>query len=161
MLKLVNQKSFLTAALKLAEQGVKVRDGGPFGAVVVYKGKIIGRGDNTVPHTNDPTAHAEINAIRAACKKLKTFNLSKCELYSTCEPCPMCRAAIYWARLKAVYFAATRKDAAAVGFDDQFFYDILAGKKYSRVPIKQITELRKSAKQTMQTWLQDPKRIKY
>jgi tRNA(Arg) A34 adenosine deaminase TadA len=96
--------------------------GGPFGAVVVRKGKIVGRGSNQVTSANDPTAHAEIVAIRAACQRLKTFQLDECELYTSCEPCPMCLSAIYWARLANVFYGNTRKDAARIDFDDDFIY---------------------------------------
>lgn len=109
-------------AVRLSLVQVRAGKGGPFGAVVVRQGKIVGRGFNLVTSTNDPTAHAEVVAIRAACKQLKTFRLDDCELYTSCEPCPMCLAAIYWARLKRVYFANTRKDAAKIQFDDDFLY---------------------------------------
>jgi tRNA(Arg) A34 adenosine deaminase TadA len=97
-------------------------EGGPFGAVVVKGGKIIGRGWNQVTSTNDPTAHAEVMAIRQACKRLRTFQLNDCDLYTSCEPCPMCLSAIYWARLRTVYYGNTRRDAAKIGFDDEVIY---------------------------------------
>lgn len=109
-------------AIRLAEDGVRGNRGGPFGCVVVRKGQVIGRGSNQVTSSNDPTAHAEVTAIRAACRELKTFQLQDCELYTSCEPCPMCLAAIYWARIPTVYYANTRADAAAIGFDDDFIY---------------------------------------
>jgi tRNA(Arg) A34 adenosine deaminase TadA len=96
--------------------------GGPFGAVVVRNGKIVGRGSNQVTSANDPTAHAEIVAIRAACQRLKTFQLDDCDLYTSCEPCPMCLSAIYWARLRNVFYGNTRRDAAKIDFDDDFLY---------------------------------------
>src|SRR5690349_23965749 len=111
------KKTFMREAIRLSLVQMRAGKGGPFGAVVVCKGKIVGRGFNLVTSTNDPTAHAEVVAIREACKKLKTFKLDECELYTSCEPCPMCLSAIYWARLKRVYFANTRKDAAAIQFD--------------------------------------------
>src|SRR4051794_6746976 len=114
---------FMREAIRISLEMMRANQGGPFGAVVVCDGKIIGRGCNQVPSTNDPTAHAEIVAIREACQKLKTFRLNDCELYTSCEPCPMCLAAIYWARLKKVYYGNTRKDAASIGFDDEFLYD--------------------------------------
>jgi guanine deaminase len=110
-------------------KGIKNKAGGPFGCVIVHKGKIISKGHNKVTSSFDPTAHAEIVAIRSASKKLKTFNLKDCELYTTCEPCPMCFAAIHWARISKVYYACNRKDAAKIGFDDKEIYDILKGKK--------------------------------
>ena len=114
--------NFMRAAIRLSLEKMRRNDGGPFGAVVVRKNKIIGRGWNCVTSANDPTAHAEIMAIRAACKKLKTFRLDDCELYTSCEPCPMCLAAIYWARLKKVYYANTRKDATGARFADDLIY---------------------------------------
>src|SRR5580692_457276 len=108
----------MRAAIRLSRTKMRANCGGPFGAVVVCHGEIIARGWNRVTSANDPTAHAEITAIRAACRKLKTFQLKDCELYTSCEPCPMCLAAIYWARLKRVYYANTRDDAAGIQFDD-------------------------------------------
>ena len=113
---------FLQEAIKEARKGMKAGAGGPFGAVIVKNGKIIARGYNRVTSTHDPTAHAEITAIRAACKKLKSFELKNCVIYSSCEPCPMCLGAIYWARPKALYFAADRLRAAASNFDDAVIY---------------------------------------
>jgi tRNA(Arg) A34 adenosine deaminase TadA len=110
-------------AIAEARAGREAREGGPFGAVVVRNGEVISACHNTVLATNDPTAHAEVNAIRAACEKLKRPHLDDCELYTTCEPCPMCLGAIQWARFKTVYYAASRHDAAAAGFDDAGFYD--------------------------------------
>ncbi len=113
---------FLHEAIKEARKGLKAGHGGPFGAVIVKNGKIIARGHNRVTSTNDPTAHAEVTAIRAACKKLKSFELKGCIIYSSCEPCPMCLGAIYWARPKALYFTADRLRAAASNFDDAVIY---------------------------------------
>jgi tRNA(Arg) A34 adenosine deaminase TadA len=113
-------------ALRLACEGVDSRAGGPFGAVVVRGGEIVGRGWNRVTSTNDPTAHAEIVAIRDAARRLGTFRLDDCELFTSCEPCPMCLGAVYWARLKRLWYAATREDAAQAGFDDAWFYEQMA-----------------------------------
>lgn len=113
---------FLQEAVKLAEKSVKSGKGGPFGAVVVKNGEIIARGFNQVTSKHDPTRHAEVDVIRKACKKLKDFELTDCIIYSSCEPCPMCLGAIYWARVKAIYFAADRFRAADSGFDDEFIY---------------------------------------
>lgn len=113
---------FLNEAIKEARKGLKAGHGGPFGAVIVKNGKIIARGHNRVTSSNDPTAHAEVTAIRAACKKLKSFELKGCIIYSSCEPCPMCLGAIYWARPKALYFTADRLRAAASNFDDAVIY---------------------------------------
>ena len=116
---------FMEAAIGEAILGVENRDGGPFGAVVVKDGKIVGKGHNMVIGTNDPTAHGEVVAIRNACSTLQTFDLSGCILYTTCEPCPMCYGAIHWSRIIKIFYGATRQDAAKVGFDDQLLYDIL------------------------------------
>lgn len=109
-------------AIKLADEGMRGGRGGPFGCVIVRKGEIVARGNNRVTSTNDPTAHAEVTAIREACSALKTFQLDDCELYTSCEPCPMCLAAIYWARIPHVFYGNARGDAAAIGFDDDFIY---------------------------------------
>lgn len=116
------QRSFMEEAIRLSAENMRSGKGGPFGAVIVKDNKIIARGFNQVTSTNDPTAHAEVVAIREACKMLNTFNLAGCEIYSSCEPCPMCLASIYWARLDKLYFANTKKDAALIDFDDDFIY---------------------------------------
>jgi tRNA(Arg) A34 adenosine deaminase TadA len=113
---------FMGEAIRLSVEKMREGRGGPFGAVIVRDGQIISQGWNEVTSANDPTAHAEIMAIREACRKLGTFRLDGCELYASCEPCPMCLSAIYWARLGRLYFAATRQDAAAAGFDDELLY---------------------------------------
>lgn len=109
-------------AIQLAKLGMDNGDGGPFGCVIVFDNKIVGHGHNKVTSTNDPTAHAEIVAIRDACRNLNTFQLTGCEIYTSCEPCPMCLGAIYWARPDRVYYACTREDAAKIDFDDAFIY---------------------------------------
>jgi guanine deaminase len=114
---------FLRRAIVLATQNVTVGGGGPFAAVIVRDGRIVGEGVNTVTTTNDPTAHGEVNAIRAACQALNTFSLGGCELYTSCEPCPMCLAASYWARIDAIYYGSSAADAARAGFDDAFLYE--------------------------------------
>lgn len=114
---------FLREAIRLAHEGPAQGAGGPFGAVIVKDSEIVGRAFNCVPSTNDPTAHAEVLAIRDACAKLGSFQLEGCTLYASCEPCPMCLGAIYWARPDRVVYAATHADAAAIGFDDQFIYE--------------------------------------
>jgi guanine deaminase len=121
-----DHEAFLRLAVAEAVRGVEDRRGGPFGALVVKDGVVIGRGCNQVTSSHDPTAHAEVVAIRAACAALGAFQLENCDVYASCEPCPMCLGALYWARPRAVYFAATQKDAAAAGFDDSFIYDELA-----------------------------------
>ena len=116
------KREFMIEAIHLSVRKMRQGQGGPFGAVVVKAGKIIGRGWNQVTSRNDPTAHAEITAIRDACRRLKTFDLEGCELYTSCEPCPMCLSAIYWARIRSVFYGNTRKDAARINFDDDFIY---------------------------------------
>jgi tRNA(Arg) A34 adenosine deaminase TadA len=128
--------------------------------VVVRKGKIIGRGWNCVTSANDPTAHAEISAIREACKKLKTFRLDDCELYASCEPCPMCLAAICWARFKTIYYANTRKDSAAIQFDDDLIYrEVALPVSRRKIPMKQL--LRGEALKVFAEWKNKPDKIRY
>ena len=117
-----NKQYFMREAVNAALQGLNNNEGGPFGCVIVKNGKIIGRGHNKVTSNNDPTAHGEVMAIRDACKNLNSFQLDGCELYTSCEPCPMCFGAIYWARIEKVYFGCDQKDAASIGFDDEFIY---------------------------------------
>ncbi|OED35867.1 tRNA-specific adenosine deaminase [Flavobacteriaceae bacterium (ex Bugula neritina AB1)] len=118
-------KYFMGRAIAMAEEGMNSNIGGPFGAVVVKNDEIIAEGCNSVTSTNDPTAHAEVVAIRKACEKLGTFQLEDCIIYTSCEPCPMCLGAIYWARPKKVFYGCTKEDAAAIDFDDQFIYEEL------------------------------------
>jgi tRNA(Arg) A34 adenosine deaminase TadA len=117
------QRAFMRRAVDLSAERMRQNAGGPFGAVIVKDGKIIAEGWNKVTSSNDPTAHAEVSAIRAACSKLGTFSLAGCDIYTSCEPCPMCLSAIYWARLDRIFFANSREDAAAIGFDDALIYD--------------------------------------
>ena len=119
------QEEFMREAIKLAMEGMQKGEGGPFGAVIVKDHVIIGKGNNSVLRLNDPTAHAEVMAIRDACRQLGSFQLTDCELYTSCEPCPMCLGAIYWARPQRFYYACTRQDAANINFDDAFIYDEL------------------------------------
>ena len=121
----MGNKEFMREAIRLSIENVK-NGGGPFGAVIVKDGRIIATGTNRVTANNDPTAHAEVSAIREACLKLDTFDLSGCEIYTSCEPCPMCLGAIYWAHLDRIYYGNNKADAAAIGFDDSFIYDELA-----------------------------------
>lgn len=123
-------------AIKLAEQNIKRSTGGPFGAVIVKNGEIIAKSANKVVSKNDPTAHAEVSAIRLACKKMGTHSLEGCIIYTSCEPCPMCLGAIYWAHMDAIYYGNTQKDAAAIGFDDHFIYkelDLPLGQRTLRI----------------------------
>ena len=126
-------------AIRLSIDMMRCGEGGPFGAVVVRGDKIVGRGCNQVTSTNDPTAHAEIVAIRDACKRLKTFQLDDCDLYTSCEPCPMCLSAVYWARFKRVFYANTREDAARIAFDDDFIYrEVALPIRRRKIPMKQL-----------------------
>ena len=123
-------------AIALSQNGIQQNEGGPFGCVIVKDDVIVGRGNNKVTSTNDPTAHAEVVAIRNACKNLGTFQLDGCEVYTSCEPCPMCLGAIYWARPKVIYFANNRQDAADIGFDDSMIYDEMGAQICDRkIPI--------------------------
>jgi tRNA(Arg) A34 adenosine deaminase TadA len=154
------EAAFLREAIRLSRDGMQADQGGPFGAIVVRNHEIIGRGWNRVTATNDPTAHAEIVAIRDACTRLQTFSLAGCELYTSCEPCPLCLAASYWARLDRIYHAATRDDAAAAGFDDRAFYDEMRRAAGDRsLPIEQ--RLRDEALPVLHEWLQKPDRVRY
>ena len=135
----VDMDRFMRLAIEEAEKGIHAGDGGPFGAVIVKDGKVIAKGHNMVLSTNDPTNHAEIVTIRAAAKRLGRFDLSDCEIYSSCEPCPMCFSAIHWAKIKRLYYGCTRKDAAKIGFDDKFIYDVIMGKsKIKHVKIERL-----------------------
>ncbi|MCY7816086.1 nucleoside deaminase [Bacillus haynesii] len=128
----MNHEAFLQRAIDLAVESVKSGTGGPFGAVIVKDGQIIAEGKNNVTTSNDPTAHAEVTAIRLACETLGDYQLNDCILYTSCEPCPMCLGAIYWARPKEVYFAAQHSDAASAGFDDSFIYEEITKTKSER-----------------------------
>ncbi|RXK86681.1 nucleoside deaminase [Filimonas effusa] len=123
---MTREQKFMQEAIHLSRHGMQLQHGGPFGCVIVKGEEIVGRGWNRVTSTNDPTAHAEVVAIRDACSRLGTFQLDGCEIYTSCEPCPMCMGAIYWARPRKVYFGNTREDAATAGFDDSFIYTELA-----------------------------------
>ena len=151
---------FMQRAIELARLGMSANSGGPFGCVVVKDGRIVGEGSNLVTSTNDPTAHAEIVAIRAACRALGSFQLEGCSVYTSCEPCPMCLGAIYWARPTDVYFACTRDDAAAVGFDDELFYSELAKPNEDR-HLKMINILRPEAKTVFDEWAAKTDKIRY
>lgn len=147
-------------AIRLSLAKMRANHGGPFGAVVVRRGKIVGRGWNQVTSTNDPTAHAEMVAIRDACRRLKTFMLEGCELYTSCEPCPMCLSAIYWARLKTVYYGNTRKDAQKIEFDDDLIYEEVATPIARRkIPMKQL--LRLEALTAFKEWGDKADKVRY
>ena len=151
---------FLRRAIALATQNVTTGAGGPFGAVIVRDGKIIGEGANSVTATNDPTAHAEVNAIRAAAKALGTFTLAGCELYTSCEPCPMCLAAVYWSHVDVFYYGACAADAARAGFDDAFLYEELRKTANQRkLPSKQL--IGDEAWISFAAWIAAPNKVQY
>ena len=142
---MAEENKYIKMAIDLATENVNSGNGGPFGAVIVKNGEIIATGVNTVTTSHDPTAHAEVNAIRNACANLKSFQLDECDIYSSCEPCPMCLGAIYWSRANKLYFAATKSDASDAGFDDSFIYNELElpinSRKLLTKPINHIDKL--------------------
>lgn len=151
---------FMGQAIDLSVRRMQEGAGGPFGAVIVKDGQVIAEGWNQVTSTNDPTAHAEVTAIRRACQALGTFDLSGCEIYTSCEPCPMCLAAIYWARLDRIYYGNTRQDAAAIGFDDEFLYQELPKPLDARtIPTQQIAA--DQAKAAFAAWERKEDKIRY
>lgn len=157
----MTHEELLQEAIRLSNKNQQ-EGGGPFGAVIARNGEIIAASGNRVTATNDPTAHAEVATIRLACHNLGTFNLTGCEIYSSCEPCPMCLGAIYWARLDAIHFAATRTDAAQAGFDDAFLYDEFAKPIADRsVPSRHIIHLQKDAIAAFADWQAKPDRAPY
>jgi len=151
---------FMEIAIKEAFNGLKKNDGGPFGAVIVRNSKIVAKGHNEVIKTNDPSAHAEIVAIRKASAKLKRYDLHDCEIYSSCEPCPMCFSAIHWAKMKKLYYGCTKKDVAEIGFDDKFIYDVIKGiAKKKQVKVKQID--RKKCLKPLEEWKLKEDKVQY
>jgi guanine deaminase len=153
-------EKFMLRAIELSRESMNSLNGGPFGALVVRDGKIISEGTNCVTSSNDPTAHAEVVAIRRACTALKTFQLSDCEIYASCEPCPMCLGAIYWARPRAVYFAGDRSDAAQAGFDDALIYDELPVPPSKRT-IPMVQMMRDQAAKVLAEWNEKPDKQEY
>lgn len=154
------KKEFMQEAIRLSIENIRSGNGGPFGCVIVKDGAVIARGTNSVTSSNDPTAHAEVVAIRNACAALQSFQLTGCEIYSSCEPCPMCLGAIYWARPDRIYFAGGRNDAAAAGFDDDFLYRELPKHVSERtIPTEQL--LRDEAVAAFREWEQKNDKIKY
>lgn len=150
----------MRSAIKLSMEKMQEGFGGPFGAVIVKEGKVIAEGYNRVTSHNDPTAHAEVTAIREACKALDTFDLSGCEIYTSCEPCPMCLSAIYWARLDRIYYGNSRQGAAAIGFDDEFLYQEVATPIEDRkIPTIQI--LQDEAEEAFRAWDAKPDKVIY
>ncbi len=154
------ETKFLERAIELSKQGMQSGKGGPFGCVIVKDGKIIGEGYNQVVATNDPTAHAEVVAIRNACNTLNTFQLIGCDIYASCEPCPMCLGAIYWARPARVVYANTKEDAAAIHFDDQFIYDEIDKPEGARL-ISFIHHPHEEAIAVFREWSNLPNKIEY
>ncbi len=153
-------EEFMRRAISLAQKGVDANAGGPFGAVVVKDGEILGEGWNRVTSTNDPTAHAEIVAIRNACERVGNFQLDGCVIYTSCEPCPMCLGAIYWARPARVFYAATREDAANIGFDDQFIYEEIE-KNFEHRQMKLVNLLRGEGLTVFENWENKSNKTKY
>ena len=154
------KKQFMREAIRLSIDMMRCGKGGPFGAVVVKGNKIVGRGCNEVTSANDPTAHAEIVAVRQACRRLKTFQLTGCDLYTSCEPCPMCLSAIYWARIRNVFYANTRKDAARIAFDDDFIYrEVALPMRKRKLVMKQL--LRDEALAAFVEWQEKSDKIRY
>ncbi len=157
---MTREEKFMQEAIQLSLNGVVNNEGGPFGCVIVKGDKIVGRGNNKVTSSNDPTAHAEVTAIRDACKNLGTFQLDDCEVYTSCEPCPMCLGAIYWARPKIVYYANNRQDAADIGFDDSMIYDEMKAEMEDRkIPI--IPLGRNEALKVFEEWSNKPDKTEY
>jgi len=155
----MNKNELMRRAIALATDNVK-NGGGPFAALIVKNGEIVAEGVNRVTANNDPTAHAEVNAIRSACTKLSTFDLTGCEIYTSCEPCPMCLGAIYWAHLDHIYYGNNKDDAAAIGFDDAFIYEELAVKpQYRKTPAEML--LRDEALSTFRLWGEKTDKIEY
>jgi guanine deaminase len=153
-------ETFMLRAIELSRQSVSSGQGGPFGAVVVKDGKIIGEGSNNVTTKKDPSAHAEIEAIRTACKTINNFDLSDCEIYTSCEPCPMCLAAIYWARISKIFFANTKTDAAKIQFDDAFIYQEISSPIGQRkIPMDQL--MHDEALKVFVEWDQKSDKIRY
>jgi tRNA(Arg) A34 adenosine deaminase TadA len=156
---MISKNKFMLRAIELSISSAN-GTGGPFGCVIVKDDKIIAEGSNKVTFSNDPTAHAEIVAIREACKKLNTFNLSGCDLYASCEPCPMCLSAIYWSRVDNIFYANTREDAKKINFDDSLIYSEISKKNEDRkIPIKQM--LRDEALKAFEIWNKKTDKIEY
>lgn len=151
---------FMQQAIELSAKAIDGNEGGPFGCVIVKNDVVVGRGNNAVTSTNDPTAHAEVVAIRDACKNLGTYQLNDCEIYTSCEPCPMCMGAIYWARPSMVYFANNRADAAEIGFDDSMIYDELScDHSLRKIPI--ISLGREEALKVFEQWKNKEDKVEY
>ena len=158
--KRVLKSEFLRRAIELANENVRMGKGGPFGAVIVKDGKIVGEGANSVTRLNDPSAHAEVMAIRDACKNLNDFSLVGCDLYTSCLPCPLCLSTAYWARLNQIYYGSNAHDAAEAGFDDAFLYDEFLKPADQRL-LKTTLLLKKPAAEPFRLWNNSLKKIRY
>lgn len=157
---MTREEKFMQEAIALSMKGMQDNQGGPFGCVIVKDDKIVGRGNNKVTSTNDPTAHAEVVAIRDACTNLGTYQLDGCEVYTSCEPCPMCLGAIYWARPSIIYFANNRQDAADIGFDDSMIYDEMAAAiEQRKIPIQSLS--REEAIKVFNAWKEKEDKTAY
>ncbi|MFZ1527591.1 MAG: nucleoside deaminase [Ferruginibacter sp.] len=157
---MTREEKFMQEAIRLSQNGIRNNDGGPFGCIIVKGDEIVGRGNNKVTSSNDPTAHAEVVAIRDACQNLGSFQLDDCEVYTSCEPCPMCLGAIYWARPKVIYFANNREDAAGIGFDDSMIYDEMgASIEERKIPI--IALGREEALKVFEEWRHKDDKTEY
>ncbi len=156
----MSREDFMRRAIALSHEMMAAGQGGPFGAVVVKDGEIIAEGHNQVTTSNDPTAHAEVVAIREACRKLGTFKLEGCEMFASCEPCPMCLSSIYWARIDRIWYANTRQDAAAIGFDDEFLYREVGLPLGDRsIPTEQL--LSDEGRAAFEAWMAKPDKVEY
>ncbi len=153
-------KQFMQRAIELSRKGMESNEGGPFGAIVVKDGEIVGEGNNQVTSSNDPTAHAEVVAIRNACKNLNSFQLEGCIVYTSCEPCPMCLGAIYWARPDKIFYACSKKDAARIGFDDDFIYQEINVEIENRsIETRQI--MSEEANKVFEAWAAKADKVEY
>lgn len=155
----MSENKFMRMAIEIAKESV-AKGGGPFGAVIVRDGEVVASGSNSVTLLNDPTAHAEVGAIRAACQAVGSFDLKGCEIYSSCEPCPMCLSAIYWAGIERIYYANTRDDAAAIGFDDAFIYDQIPLAPTART-VPSLPLMRAEGLEAFRLWEQKEDKIEY
>ena len=158
---MMDDRDLMRRAIELAQAGIDTSAGGPFGCVIARGGRIVGEGVNQVTSTNDPTAHAEIVAIRNACRNLNSFQLEGCAVYTSCEPCPMCLGAIYWARPRQIYIACDRNDAAAAGFDDAFIYEELCGTDLANRKVPVSVLLRDEGIKVFENWIAKPDKIEY
>ena len=154
-------EKYMARAIELAQTGVDEDLGGPFGCVIVRNGRIVGEGNNRVTSTFDPTAHAEIVAIREACKTLNSFQLDGCIVYTSCEPCPMCLGAIYWSRPERIFIACNRQDAAEAGFDDEFIYEEISSPDFASRKVPMSMLMRDEGLKVFKNWIEKPDKVEY